>query len=103
LNPSRLSEFEFDFFKLLREVQSTTTFIKGDVAIESEYGILRSLRRGMTAHARNMAVSKDDLEPFNRWRQEMSSQTGFGRLDMIETYSQLNAIKPTILRVTRAL
>jgi hypothetical protein len=102
LNPSRLSEFEFDFYKLLREVQATTPHIKHDMVVESEYGILRSLRRGMTAHARNMTISRDDLEPFNRWRQEMSSQTGFGRLDMMETYSQLNAIKPTILRVTRA-
>jgi hypothetical protein len=102
LNPARLFEFEHDFFRLLREVQSTTTLIDKTKDVDSEYGILRSSHRGMTAHARNMNVTKDDLKTFNRWSKEMNSQTGMPRLDMPKTYSSLDAIKPLLLRVTRS-
>jgi hypothetical protein len=54
----------------------------------------------MTAHAPNMKVSKDDLKTFNRWSKEMNAQTGLARLDMPETYSSLEAIKPLLLRIT---
>jgi hypothetical protein len=65
LSPARLFEFEFDFFQLLREVQSSTNLIDKTKDVDSEYGILWSCQRGMTAHARNMKVSKDDLKTFN--------------------------------------
>jgi hypothetical protein len=65
LSPTRLFEFEFDFFRLLREVQATTNLIDKSKEVDSECGILRSSRRGMTAHARNMKVSEDDLKIFN--------------------------------------
>jgi hypothetical protein len=55
----------------------------------------------MTAHARNMGITKDELFTFNRWSTEMNSKTGMARLDMAETYSSLDAIKPTLLRITR--
>ena len=99
--PARLEEFEFDFYRYLREVQNTSTLIDKGIDVDDVYGILRSSRRGMTAHARNMKVSKDDLMAFNRWSKELHSTTGSVRLDMPETYSSLDAIKPTILRVTR--
>lgn len=102
LRPSTLGEFESDFFRLLRQVQDTTTLIDKRMEIESAYGILRSSRRGMTAHARNMNITKDDLQTFNRWNKEMNSATGAARLDMAETYSALHAIKPLLLRITLA-
>jgi hypothetical protein len=103
LVPSKLYEFENDFFSVLRKVQNSTTFISRDTDVASSYGILRSLRRGMTAHARNMNVSKDELQTFNRWNKEMNAKTGLARLDMPDTYSALGSLKPTLLRVTRAL
>ena len=101
LVPSRLFEFEHDFYKLLREVQSTTPHIDKSIDVESSFGILRSARRGMTAHARNQGVSKDMLQTFNRWNSAMNSTTGAPRLDMAETYSDLAAIKPHLLNITR--
>jgi hypothetical protein len=103
LVPARLYEFENDFFTVLRKVQNTTEFIDRELVVDSEYGILRSLRRGMTAHARNMGVTKDELQTFNRWNKEMNARTGLARLDMPDTYSALASLKPTLLRVTRAL
>ena len=101
LTMPRLYEFEHDFFRLLREVQATTSFIDQGVEVGSSYGILRSCRRGMTVHARNVGVSKEELNTFNRWSADMNSKTGVGRLDMAETYSALDHLKPTLLRVTR--
>jgi hypothetical protein len=102
LTPSKLGEYEFDFFRLLRVVQSTTSFIDKTIELEAKFGILRSLRRGMTSHARNMRVAPGDLQAFNRWSKALHSATGAMRLDMMETYSSLDSIKPTMLRVTRA-
>ena len=76
LIPSRLFEFETDFFRLLREVQSTTDLFDKTVDVEAVYGILRSSRHGMTAHARNVGITKDELNTFNRWSADMNSYTG---------------------------
>ena len=102
LTPPRLYEFEFDFFRVLREVQNTTDLIDKTQNVEDMYGILRSTRRGMTVHARNQGISKDQLETFNRWSKDISSITGATRLDMVETYTSLKALKPHLLQVTRA-
>ena len=101
LHPTRLLEFEGDFYRLLKQVQTTTSLIDKAMDVDSCYGILRSSRRGMTAHARNMGVTKDALKTFNRWSNEMNSRTGGSRLDMPDTYSALNAIKPMLLEITR--
>jgi hypothetical protein len=102
LKPTRPFEFEHDFFKLLLEVQATTDLIAKTMDVETSFGLFRSTRRGMTAHARNMKVSKEDLNTFNRWSHEMNSQTGVTCLDMADTYSSLDAIKPLLLRITRS-
>jgi hypothetical protein len=84
----------------VREVQSIPNLIDKSKDVDAEYGILRSSQQGMTAHAQNMNVTKDDLKTFNRWSKEMNSQTGLACLDMPETYSSLDAIKPLLLQVT---
>lgn len=54
LEPPKLCEFEDDFYKILEWIQSTTTFIDQDMDIREEEGILRTMRRGLTDHTRNM-------------------------------------------------
>lgn len=103
LVPAKMYEYENDFFAILRKVQNSTLLIDREMEVASSYGTLRSLRRGMTAHARNMNVTKDELQTFNRWNKEMNAKTGLARLDMPDTYSALGSLKPTLLRVTRAL
>ena len=89
------------FYRLLKQVQTTTSLIDKTMDVDSCYGILRSIRRGMTAHTRNMGVTKDALKTFNRWSKEMNSCTGGSRLDMPDTYLALNAIKPMLFEITR--
>jgi hypothetical protein len=49
----KLQEFENDWFTVLEKVQATTIHIEDLVDVREEFGIGRSQRRGVTAHARN--------------------------------------------------
>jgi hypothetical protein len=103
LLPSKLLEFEEDLFKILEKVQATTTFIAKGMDVRSEYGIGRSNRRGVTAHARNMEVGREIISAINRWHEEANSSTGDPRMDMADIYTTLDALIPSVLRYSRAL
>jgi hypothetical protein len=103
LAKAKLMEFENDFFTVLEKVQATTDLIDDDFVIRDECGIARTIRRSVTAHARNMGVSIDLIKAINRWRQEANSATGNPRLDMPDVYSALASILPTTLRYSLSL
>jgi hypothetical protein len=103
LNPPKLFEFEEDFFRVLEKIQATTEFIPSDAIVTELYGILRSSRRGVTTHARNMGVDEKLLHVFNRWRQEMHAAGGVANLDMADTYSKLDMLVPMLLNFARPL
>jgi hypothetical protein len=100
LTPSKLYEFEHDFFTLIERVQSSTSLIDKDVDVRDAFGILRSLRRGWTSHAKNMGLPEDWINAMNRWRTEANSQTGAPHLDMADVYASLDSLKPLFLRIT---
>jgi hypothetical protein len=99
LNPPRMCEWEGDFMTLLELVQATTELIERKVEVRDSFGISRTIRRGATAHARNMKVDEDLIKAVNRW---MNDGGGVARLDMIELYSDSTALTPTYLRYSRA-
>ena len=100
----KMHEFANDWFSVLEKVQSTSLHIGDEVDIREAYGLARSERRGVTAHARNMEVSVELLNAVNRWRKEANSATGNPRLDMVDVYTTLEeALLPTVLRFSRAL
>eukprot|EP00978_Attheya_sp_CCMP212_P035058 scaffold150512_cov62-Attheya_sp.AAC.1 len=103
LNPPKLFEFEEDFFRVLEKVQATTEFISSNAVVTKLFGILRSSRRGVTTHARNMGVDEKLLHVFNRWRQEMHAAGGVANLDMADTYSKLDMLVPMLLNFARPL
>ncbi len=96
---TKLLEFEDEFLSLLEEVQSSTTCINPGMDVRDCFGIYRSLRRGVTAHARNMGVSPDLVSAINRWRNDGN----LGSLSMLDMYSQLDAITPTLIRYSQSL
>jgi hypothetical protein len=100
---AKLHEFEDAFFTVLEKVQATTNLIDADMDVQETYGIGRSERREVTAHARNMDVHLDLVNAVNRWRKEASSATGNPRLDMVDIYTTLEALLPTVLQYSRAL
>ena len=104
LAPARLFEFENDFFTLVERVQAQTELIDKEMVVRDAYGIMRSLRRGLTSHSKNMGIPEEDLKAFNRWRSEIKTgHGGAGRLDMPELYAALKSLTPALLQLTRSL
>ena len=87
-----MHEFKDDFFNVLEKVQATSDLIPDEVVIRDECGIGRTIRRSLTAHARNMDVPTELLKAINRWRTEASSSTGAPRLDMPDVYTSLESL-----------
>jgi hypothetical protein len=73
-----------------------------DMEVRDSFGILRSLRRGFTSHAKNMRLPEEWINVMNRWRTEANSQTGAPRLDMADVYAALESLKPLLLSITQS-
>jgi hypothetical protein len=103
LRISKLQEFENDFFTVLEKVQAATDLFPDGVEIRDECGIARTLRRTVTAHARNMGIDIELVKAINRWRSEFSSKTDNPRLDMPDVYTTLESLLPTHLKFSLGL
>jgi hypothetical protein len=103
LKPTRMCEFEDDFFTVLERVQATTDIIEPGVDLREEAGIKRTLRRGLTSHALNMDIDPNLLKAINRWRSETQSEEGHVGAGMVDRYSKLETLKPYFLRFSRQL
>ncbi len=102
LFPDPLSHYEDMFYSMLEDVQARRKdLIKPTVDVREEFGIHRSLRRGVTSHALNMGIDKGLVDAVNRWRSELNSEVA--RLDMAGSYARLDSIKPAILRYSEKL
>jgi hypothetical protein len=99
LTPSKLFEFEHDFFTLIERVQSLTELIDKNLDVREACGIPRSLRRGFTSHAKNMELPGEWIDMMNRWRTEANSKTGAPRLDMSDVHASLESLKPLLLHI----
>lgn len=101
--PAKLSQYEADFYDVLYKVQARSEAIDNQVEIPETFGIMRSSRRGATAHARNRKVGKDVIEAVHRWRKEALGGAGVSiRLDLIDVYTSLDALSPTLLEYSNA-
>ena len=97
LKPSKLMEFEDDFYKLLERVQYTPSLISREICVWDVHGFSRSLRRGVTAHSKNMRIDKELRAAINRWGKEANTKLGVARMDMADTYITLESIMPLML------
>jgi hypothetical protein len=103
LRPAKLMEFEEDFYTVLERVQETTELMSKEVCVRDACGISRSLRRGVTAHSKNMRIDKELRDAIHRWGKEANTKLGVARLDMGDTCTALESIMPLILEFSRAL
>jgi hypothetical protein len=97
LRPAKLMEFEDDFYAVLEEVQSTTDLISKEMCVRDECGLSRSLRRGVTAHSKNMQIDEELRDAINRWGKEANTKLGVARLDMGDTCTALESVVPLML------
>lgn len=100
LNPPRLGEFEDDFFRVLETVQATTNLIDKEIDVREEYGLKRSIRRGVSEHTTNMKVPEKVINAMNRWRSDLKAK---GPANMLDLYTTLEGLVPTLLNYSRAL
>ena len=79
-------------------INSKKKLIGKDAVIEEEYSICRSLKKGSTTQARNIVVSDLDIATANIWRN--TERTGGIRAtkNMVEHYSQIQILFPTLIR-----
>ena len=100
---STLSDFEDDFFEPLLDIQASKTLnlIDKKMDVRSEFGLWRSLRKGVTAHALNMGVPPELINAINRWRDERSRRGQPSR--MIDVRANIEAIVPTAVRYSFSL
>ena len=103
LRPAKILEFEDDFYKVLERVQDTSDLISKELCVRDMFGISRSLRRGVTAHSKNMRIDKELRDAINRWGREANTKLGVARLDMGDTYTTLESIMPLILEFSQSL
>ena len=99
----KVSEYEEDFFSLLEEVQTTRPdLIKPDMVVRDAFGIMRSSRRGVTAHTINQGLNPEIRHAVNQWRTEREATSSSG-LSLDDVYAELSALKPTVLRYSASL
>jgi len=78
--------------------------IPEDVVVPEEYGLSRSLPRGVTLHALNIDMPKKLLNAVNRWRTEFKSRSNIaGSLGMTTVYTKLEELIPFLLRYSKML
>ena len=70
----------------MEAVQQSSNVIKDSLDVRTAFGILRSSRRGATAHVRNMKIDKVIIEAVHRWRREVFSMGVGLRLDLIDVH-----------------
>lgn len=100
--PTTLSDFAEGFFTVLEEVQATTDLIPKTMDVRDSFSLWRSLRRGATAHARNQEIDPRLINLIHRWEMDKKAE-GLPRGEMIEVYSELRHMFPTLLRYSRQL
>ena len=104
LIPTLLAEYENDFFPMLERVQNKTNLIDKELDIREVAGIYRTLRRGVSDHLINMEVDETLIKAINRWHRKRRAADGIGsKRNMLETYSTLSSLTPTLLRYSLKL
>jgi hypothetical protein len=100
----RPADLDPDFHSVLLRVQARwPTILPSNVDVVEEYKIRRSLRRGSTTQAGNMAIPKEIVEANNRWRKHGNSRGMLPGMSMVERYSDAKASIQSLLRYSIGL
>ena len=95
---SKLQDFADEFYSLLEAVQEgDDDLISWTVNVREAYGIWRSLRRGVTAHAINRGVPESLIRQINRWRGETTAG-GRSAREILAVYAELQALIPSTIK-----
>ena len=99
-----IAEKDVLIHELLRLIQNRNpSMIPDDVKIEEEYSVFRSLRRGATSESRNAGIPGDVINANNRWRAFYRSKGINPNFSMMEHYSNVDVLAPTLIKFLELL
>ena len=89
---------------VLREVQRKyPSLILDNLDVTTAFSVERSLRRGATCEALNVKIPEPIVNANNRWRKEMRANGMKPLFSMVEHYSKVQALIPTLVEFSTAL
>ena len=77
--------------------------IRKAVVLYEEYSIYRYLRQGSTTHVRNKGLSELDINTANIWINTERKGGSRANKNVVEHYSQIKMMLPTLLRHSQTL
>ena len=101
---ARGADLDMLFWDVLTRVQDTfPQIISPAVMVQDEYSVMRSLRRGVTSHAKNCRIPKEVIETNNCWRKYDRAQGMTPGMSMYERYSDALACLETLVNFSGSL
>jgi hypothetical protein len=103
--PSKVKEIDVLFHRYMLMVQENfPSLIPASINVPFVYSVKRSLRRGLTAQARNQNVPRDVILLNNRWRSDEASR-GYSGVpgDIVELYTDVVVAVEALLRYSSPL
>ena len=74
-----------------------------DFDVKEDFSINRSFRRGSTTHTQNSKIPNHIIESMNRWKKFERAKGRKAKLAMIETYSDIEQLIPTLIQYSANL
>ena len=71
--------------------------------IREDYSINRSFRRGSTSHAQNQGIPEDVINRQNRWTTVENAKGRRPKFNMVELYSDIEQLVPSMVRYSELL
>ena len=99
-----MNEIILERLELLQEDDDIlNTLNLKEIDVRESYSINRSFRRGSATHAQNQKIPEPVINAQNRWRKIEHAKGKRPHLSMIENYSEIEQLIPTLVRYSELL
>ena len=100
---TEMNEIILERLEIVKEEDVENQLGVKEMDIWEDFSINRLFQRGSTTHARNWNLFQDMINANNRWRKIDRAKGRKAKLDMIEEYSDIVLLIPTLVRYSSAL
>lgn len=101
---AQMNEIVLERLELLKESDKETNYLGLEkFNIREDFSINRSFRRGSSTHAQNQKVPEPVINAQNRWRKVEAAKGRRAKFSMIENYSDIEHLIPTLVRYSEML
>ena len=98
----KTDSYRDDFLLRLQEIQrGQPNLIPASLALDKEFGMLRSWRRGLTTWARNLGVNQQIIDFNNRWQKVDQARGQMPGLGMLDYYNNVKLSLPQYLQYAK--